>query len=319
MKILKESSDYLETKIVFINNEISEITNKLNDNKNRVEALRKEKYDIDLKIDAIKTRMDAKKKNAITALIIISIISIVIYSINNLLSIILFILMVLLTSAYSFKGYGDCFEVYQIQKTISKEKANKIEEYEIIIHQLHDSLTYLTKKSNDYSKGLIGEKRVTEMLKNFEYDDCYLINDITLDKAFGNIDHIFISKYGIFIIETKNWDGEIKCNGDNWSRHYEDNLFNLDINSISKRIKGNARNLRLLVETNLFKNLMTIWIEGIIVFTNTDAEIRVINPAVPVITIDEIASYIKRQRCNNTFSSRDLESIANFILKIAND
>ena len=58
---------------------------------------------------------------------------------------------------------------------------------------------------------------------------------------------------------------------------------------------------------------MTIWVNGIIVFTNTDAKIKCINPKVPVLTIEELNEYIKRQQPWTKFSQKDLESIANFI------
>ncbi len=315
MKILKESSDYLEKMIISIDKEVSETNNEIGYNKKQIEDIRTEKYNADIKRDDAKKRMDSKIIGGILTIIVISLLLLFLYSIYSEISILLFAVVVLPIAVHSSKNYYTDSKNYRELEAISDEKSKKIEDHEKIIRQLNEKLANLNKKSNDYSKGLIGEKKVTEMLKNIEHDDSYLINDITLDKAFGNIDHILVSKYGIFIIETKNWDGEICCNGDNWSKHYDENLFDLDIESISKRIKGNARNLRLLLETNLFKNLMAIWIEGIIVFANTNAEIKVINPAVPVLTIGEMNDYIKRQRPQSNFSSRDLESIANFILR----
>ena len=35
-----------------------------------------------------------------------------------------------------------------------------------------------------------------------------------LPESYGNIDHIILGSNGIFVIESKNYDGKIICNGD---------------------------------------------------------------------------------------------------------
>lgn len=68
-------------------------------------------------------------------------------------------------------------------------------------------------KYRGFRKGFEGENLVTDCLKNLD-DSYYIINDIRL--RHGNIDHIVLGPNGIFVIETKNYDGEITCNGDIW-------------------------------------------------------------------------------------------------------
>ena len=45
-------------------------------------------------------------------------------------------------------------------------------------------------------------------------DEYYIFNDVILDTGQGTtqIDHIVVSKYGVFAIETKNYRGEIYGN-----------------------------------------------------------------------------------------------------------
>lgn len=60
-------------------------------------------------------------------------------------------------------------------------------------------------------KGLIGEKSISFILSFLNKDKYIVINDIVLqngDKT-TQIDHIVISAYGIFVIETKNYKGWI--------------------------------------------------------------------------------------------------------------
>ena len=63
-----------------------------------------------------------------------------------------------------------------------------------------------------YLKGKLGELAVTTHVKLYLKDDYILLNNCTLpDDRAGTtqIDHILISPYGIFVIETKNYKGWI--------------------------------------------------------------------------------------------------------------
>ncbi len=63
-----------------------------------------------------------------------------------------------------------------------------------------------------YLKGKFGELAVSAHVKLYLKDDYILLNDCTLpDERAGTtqIDHILISPYGIFVIETKNYKGWI--------------------------------------------------------------------------------------------------------------
>ena len=59
-------------------------------------------------------------------------------------------------------------------------------------------------------KGKRGEKRVLSILMQLS-DDYTIMNDLVFktDKGTTQIDHVVISKYGVFAIETKNYRGDI--------------------------------------------------------------------------------------------------------------
>lgn len=59
-------------------------------------------------------------------------------------------------------------------------------------------------------KGQLGEKKVKKELEKLK-NDYLILNDIMVysDNKTHQIDHIVISKYGIFVIETKNYGGKI--------------------------------------------------------------------------------------------------------------
>jgi len=60
-------------------------------------------------------------------------------------------------------------------------------------------------------KGWLGEKTIALYLKMLPQDDYVIINDVILPNESGTtqIDHIVVSVYGIFVIETKNYTGWI--------------------------------------------------------------------------------------------------------------
>lgn len=64
-------------------------------------------------------------------------------------------------------------------------------------------------------KGFIGEKSVSYQLNKLDKEKYFVINDIVIPTTNGKttqIDHIVISEYGIFVIETKNYRGWITGN-----------------------------------------------------------------------------------------------------------
>ena len=63
-------------------------------------------------------------------------------------------------------------------------------------------------------KGAKGESRVARKLKRLRGEEFKVFNDVLLSTRYGSsqIDHIVISIYGIFVIETKNYSGWIHGN-----------------------------------------------------------------------------------------------------------
>ncbi len=60
-------------------------------------------------------------------------------------------------------------------------------------------------------KGEAGELVVSHFLNKLDKSKYFTVNDITLKNNFftTQIDHIVVSCYGVFVIETKNWKGSI--------------------------------------------------------------------------------------------------------------
>ena len=81
----------------------------------------------------------------------------------------------------------------------------------IIIAVVVGSLIILKWRYNSpFYKGKEGENRVHNILMQLP-DDYVILDDVVMqtNKGTTQIDHIVVSKYGVFAIETKNYRGEI--------------------------------------------------------------------------------------------------------------
>lgn len=147
-------------------------------------------------------------------------------------------------------------------------------------------------------KGNIGERKVSKALNTLDNNEYKVINNVMIrtDRGTTQIDHVVISVYGIFVIETKNYKGLI------FGNEYDDNWKQV-IYKRSERfrnpIKQNYGHVAALKERlNLEKDLLIV---SIIAFTNR-ASLRV-NTKTPVMYDSNVVSYIRSY--NNKLISED--------------
>lgn len=73
------------------------------------------------------------------------------------------------------------------------------------------------------SRGKKGENSVARILKKLPRQDYHVINDVVLPTPYGSsqIDHIVVSPFGIFVIETKYYSGWIygSEHGEYWTKN----------------------------------------------------------------------------------------------------
>lgn len=62
-----------------------------------------------------------------------------------------------------------------------------------------------------YNKGAAGERSIARRLATLPKEQYVILNDLLLPTSYGTtqIDHVVVSIYGIFVIETKNYKGII--------------------------------------------------------------------------------------------------------------
>ncbi|MDO8430172.1 MAG: nuclease-related domain-containing protein [bacterium] len=95
---------------------------------------------------------------------------------------------------------------------------------------------FLIERNTPYFKGKIGERFVSKKLKRLDKNYYKVLDDLLLPSDgkivdTAQIDHIVVSNYGIFVIETKDWYGQVYGSVDKefWSvyvRGYPKKLYN---------------------------------------------------------------------------------------------
>ena len=98
-------------------------------------------------------------------------------------------------------------------------------------------------------KGKVGEFKVSAILATLSKDNYFVFNNITLPSKFGTtqIDHVVVSVYGIFVIETKNYKGLIYGgeNAETWTKNMWGNKY--EFRNPLKQNYGHVKTLQQLL------------------------------------------------------------------------
>lgn len=167
---------------------------------------------------------------------------------------------------------------------------------------------YLKLQSPKY-KGAIGESIVAKYLDKLPENEYKVFNNIYLKCGDSSIqiDHLIVSIYGIFVIETKNYSGWIFGSE---NQNYWTQIIYKNKTKFKNPIKQNNSHINYL--KYLLSNNTNLKYFSIIVFTGS-AELKSINSLTPVIYENELYHYIIRSKDEKILN---YEQIDNIILKI---
>jgi len=173
---------------------------------------------------------------------------------------------------------------------------------------------YYLRRYRVYNGGWAGEKQVAKLLSSMLSDDYLLLNDLHLRKGSGDIDHIVLGPSGVYVLETKNWRGDIACHGDDWQRAGKHNFKG----SPSLQVKRNVANIEHIIDASPSLKALDISVEGIVVFTNKHATLRLNSPTVLTLRLPQLPDHITAARGSYLYSQQQLEAIAKEILRQKN-
>ena len=178
----------------------------------------------------------------------------------------------------------------------------------ILIVLLFKFLIVILPDSHDLSeiKGDRGEARVARELRGIQNERFRVLNNILLRTGRGSsqIDHVVISIYGIFVIETKNYSGWIHGNENS---EYWTQTFYKTRSRFRNPIKQNWAHVYVLKE--VLSDFKHIPYHQIVVFSG-DAELKNITSRIPVIYSHELIDTMKDIRGTPSLSVEQVASIA---------
>lgn len=154
-------------------------------------------------------------------------------------------------------------------------------------------------------KGKIGEAKISVVLNLLNSNKYIVLNNVLItDKSRSSqIDHIVISNYGVFVIETKNYKGWIF--GHESSNYWTQTLY---------KNKYKFRN-PIMQNWGHIKTLQTVLSEfdfiqyyPIIVFTG-NATLKRITSKVPVIKTHKLLAYIRKNSTTECLSNEDVNQV----------
>lgn len=138
-------------------------------------------------------------------------------------------------------------------------------------------------------KGEKGERHVSWYLEKLPADSYHTYNDVIIPTKYGTtqIDHIVVSQYGVFVIETKNYSGWIF--GNEKSEEWKESFRTTGSHTFRNPVKQNRGHIYALAS---FTHTNVDYFFSIIVFSNK-ATLKRVKASVPVIYMSQIVRVIK--------------------------
>lgn len=160
-------------------------------------------------------------------------------------------------------------------------------------------------------KGFIGEKSVSRNLSKLNKEKFKIINNIMLNvgEETTQIDHLVVSNYGLFIIETKNYSGWIL--GNEYDNYWTQVIYKRK-EKLYNPIRQNYRHIKALQE--ILKNYPNLIFHPIVAFTKR-ADLKVQTSADVVYTSD-LTSTINKYCTIETISDVQKEEIYNKLMSL---
>lgn len=160
------------------------------------------------------------------------------------------------------------------------------------------------------SRGEMGEHYVSKILSSLDENEYKVFNDVMLRTKNGKttqIDHIVISAYGIFVIETKNYSGWIFGNE---KAEYWMQIIYKERHQFRNPIKQNWSHIYALKE--ILKDYKNIRYFPIVVFVGS-GELKEIQTKRPVLYSNKLSDYIKSQSIVQNLLQEDIPKIISIL------
>lgn len=160
-------------------------------------------------------------------------------------------------------------------------------------------------------KGAIGEYRVAKQLSRLNPEQFKVLNNILIKTNTGSyqIDHIVVSIFGVFIIETKNYKGWI--HGNENSEYWTQTIYNKK-SKFRNPVRQNWSHIYALKE--ILSDYEKAAYHPIVVFAGS-AELKNIRSKVPIIYCCDVYLTIMKARGGPNLSADQVNGITDILAK----
>lgn len=164
-------------------------------------------------------------------------------------------------------------------------------------------------KYRAHIKGILGEKTVAGILKTLPEAKYRILNDIMLETKYGTtqIDHIVVSVYGIFVIETKNYKGWITGSeyGEMWTKNVYGKKY-----TFRNPLKQNYAHVMALSEK--LDRPKDYFVPIVVFSVNSDIKVKTNTPVVYTVQLRRVI----KQYQNKVFEEEQVAEIVNQIKEL---
>jgi hypothetical protein len=178
-------------------------------------------------------------------------------------------------------------------------------------------------KASIIKKGLEGERKATDIYSLLP-DNYYVLTDllISVDGQTSQIDHVVVGNNGVFVIEAKNLNGLIE--GDENDTYITQHKVGRKGGEYSSQLYNPVKQVSTHVYrvSQLLKRYkIRTWIQGMVYFTNKDAEVYLQSNNIPVFASSdegdkEIINYILNyENRNGNLNQNQKEQIVKILTK----
>ena len=159
-------------------------------------------------------------------------------------------------------------------------------------------------------KGKMGEATVSMLLKKLDKNKYQVVNDVLLSAEGGNtrttqIDHVVVSIYGIFSIETKNYKGQIY--GSESSAKWTQNIYGHKYSFMNPIYQNYAhvKALNALLQSHGYENIPVF---SIVTFPG-DAVLKIKTTKSQVVKWGAVTKTVKKLSVQSVLSREDMDKI----------
>jgi hypothetical protein len=176
----------------------------------------------------------------------------------------------------------------------------------VILFALGVFLYFVFRLNKPLSRGDRGELRVARRLRKLKGEEYEVLNDLLIrtDRGSSQIDHIVLSRYGIFVIETKNYSGWI--HGHEKSEYWTQSIYKKKT-KFRNPIKQNWSHIYAL--KSVLSDFRQATYHPIVIFAGS-AELKNIDSSIPVVYDHQIIRVIKDQIGRPNLSFEQIKGIA---------